>query len=219
MDGNVRDGKKLEMVGVAGKNYPTAKQAIDDTYTTRDGENVSTNLTPNENLFSVDILASKNILDVGCGIGRNLKWIMENTEAHYHGLDPNESMLNFFWQVQDNKWKDRVSLYKDFSTFPNIKFDTVVVTFVFQHIGYRTAEHQMNIDDITREIRKYTHSGTVWFIFEHSGEETDWISRWLENNDINPQVFIKGYKGLEELTHRDWLVDGGHHLLIWKERK
>ncbi len=203
--------KKLEMFGVAARDYKDKEEAIGYTYTTRTGENISTNLTPAENPFSEQILSSKNILDVGCGIGRNLKWIMENTNSHYHGIDPNESMLRFFWEVQDQKWKDRVTLHKDFSTFTNVKFDTVVITFVFQHIGYRPSESQMNIDDITNEIKKYTTGETVWFLFEHQGEEP-WISKWLKNNKIEPHVFIENYGGLEELTHR-----GNHNLIIGKK--
>ena len=47
-------------------------------------------------------------------------WIMENTNATYIGLDPNTTMTNFFWDVQEEQgydikeWKNRFQNYKSF---------------------------------------------------------------------------------------------------------
>ena len=62
----------------------------------------------------------KKICDIGCGVGRNLPWIMENTSAIYVGLDPNTTMTDNFWEVQSqnyniDSWKDRVILCNDFN--------------------------------------------------------------------------------------------------------
>ena len=204
--------KKLESFGIAGINFTDRVLARGFTYTTREDELVPTNLCSKENPFQEEILSAKYILDVGCGIGRNLQWIMENTDAIYVGLDPNESMMQYFWDCQNLMWINRVQLHHNFDTIDkNIVFDVVVSTFVFQHIGYRPNESQMNITDITNSIRKFTKNGTVWFLIEHDGEE-DWIPRWTSENGIIPDIYIRNYTGLEELTHR-----GLHHLIIWKE--
>lgn len=207
--------KKLESFGVAGINFKDKDIARGYTYTTKDDKLVPTNLIPDENPFGDDILNAKYILDIGCGVGRNLEWVMENTDAVYIGLDPNESILQYFWACQNEIWKCRVQLYKNFDEIPNdIIFDVVVSTFVFQHIGFRPNETQMNISDITKEARKFTRDGTIWFLFEHDGEE-DWTERWFSEQNWQPTVYFRNYIGIPELTHRGT----DHHLIILRETK
>src|SRR5204863_1037271 len=101
------------------------------------------------------------------------------------GFDPNDDMLKYFWETQDPKWKDRVTLISSFDDMDQNecgcptyrKFDMVLSTFVFQHIGFRPPVGEMNVSDISNEIKKFTRDGTVWFLFEHQREET-WINRW-----------------------------------------
>lgn len=187
------------------------------TYNTRDNQFPPTRLDMADNPFVADVLAAKHVLDVGCGVGRNLPWIMERTSAHYWGLDPNPVMLDSFWQITEPKpeWMLRSTLVDklDFDTYP-IKpvFDVVVSTFVFQHLGFRAPEGVMNVTDITREILKYTRPGTVWILYEHESEEK-WIGRWCAENNIRPQVWMPNYMGLPELTHRG--ADAA--LVIWKQ--
>jgi SAM-dependent methyltransferase len=200
--------KKLESFGIAGIEFEDSRLARGYTYTTRDDVLVPTNLLPMENPFTKEVLEAKYILDIVCGVGRN-------TDAIYIGLDPNESMLKFCWDWQDTKWKDRVILCKSYDEIPaGVVFDVVVVTFVFQHIGYRPNEQQMNISDITTEARKFTKDGTIWFLYEHEGEE-EWIERWFREQNWQPTVYIRNYTGLPELTHRG----GYHHLIIVRETK
>jgi SAM-dependent methyltransferase len=112
---------KLKKFGVAGKDYEDATSAKGDTYTTLDGGFPPTNLACSDNPFIEELNSSKYILDFGCGVGRNLPWIMENTNAIYIGLDPNTTMTKYFWDVQIEQghdvesWKDRVQLYNDFN--------------------------------------------------------------------------------------------------------
>lgn len=218
--------KTLKKFGVASKNYSSMDYAKGDTYTKADGTFPSTNLACVENPYKEQLKTAKYILDFGCGVGRNLSWIMENTTAHYIGLDPNYEMTQYYWDVQRSEghdvesWKHRVDLYSDFSEIPSdIKFDYVVSTFVLQHLGYRyIVINGLNLTDITQNILSRMNGGAVFFAFEHDSEE-NWIPRWTQENNINLDVYIRSYTGLPELTDRDHTApNGGHHLLIFKKQ-
>jgi cyclopropane fatty-acyl-phospholipid synthase-like methyltransferase len=208
--------KELVKFGVAAKDYDSAQDAASHTYMTRDAQLVPTPLIFGDNPYNKDVEKASIILDLGCGIGRNLPWIMANTSASYIGLDPHPDMHKYFWDVQDEKWKDRVTLVKDFTELATAldgkAIDVVVCTFVFQHIGFRPPEGQMNIADITVETRKLTTPSAVWIMYEHDGEE-DWIGRWITETGVFPQVYMRNYDRIPELSHR-----GNHHLILWKER-
>jgi len=216
--------KRLTKFGVASKNYDDARFARGDTYTRLDDSFPPTNIACNQNPFKEELKTSKYILDFGCGVGRNLPWIMQNTTAHYVGLDPNQNMTQFFWDVQEMEghgisgWKGRVSLFNEFSEIPEeIKFDYVISTFVLQHLGYRyIVINGLNLTEITQNIFSKMNNGAVFFAIEHDSEE-NWIPRWMGENNINPDVYIRSYKGLPELTDRDHTApNGGHHLIIFK---
>jgi hypothetical protein len=77
----------------------------------------------------------------------------------------------------------------------------------------------MNITDITQAILKKTKPGTIFFHIEHDSEE-EWIGRWKEESNIELDVYIRTYKGLPELADRDHTApNGGHHLMIWKNKQ
>jgi len=210
---------ELKKFGVAGKDYENAELAKGDTYTRLDGSFPPTNLACDENPYKDKLKTSKYILDFGCGVGRNIPWIMENTTATYIGLDPNTTMTKFIWDIQDKKWKDRVIICNNFDEIPNnITFDYVISTFVLQHLGYRYGNPSMNLTDMTQAWLSKSRPGTVFFHIEHDSEE-DWIGRWKEENNIEFDVYIRSFKGLPELTDRDETApNGGHHLMIWKNR-
>lgn len=216
--------KKLMKYGIASKNYEDATSARADTYTKSDDSFPSTNLACPENPYKVELTTAKYILDFGCGVGRNLPWVMNNTSAHYVGLDPNTNMTKYFWDVQEKEghdvstWKSRVSLYNEFSEIPNeIKFDYVISTFVMQHLGYRFINFgYFNLTDIMNNIKLRMNNGAVFFAIEHDSEE-DWIPRWQKESNISLDVYIRSYTGLPELTDRDHCApNGGHHLMIFK---
>jgi len=218
---------KFKKYGCAGNDYNNLESAKGDTYTKKDGSFPPTNLACKENPYIKELYNSKYILELGCGVGRNISWIMDNTSAIYVGLDPNNTMTQYIWDVQKaqgydiEKWKNRVIICNSFEDIPNnIKFDYVFSTFVMQHLGYRhNKDDIMNLDEITQNIRSFCHDNTVWFSIEHDSEE-DWIPVWKRNNEINFNVYIRGYKGLPELTDRDHTApNGGHHLFIFKFKK
>lgn len=184
------------------------------TYTTKDDGFPPTPLAFEGNPFNDEIRAAKNILDFGCGVGRNLPWIYENTDAIYYGLDPNPVMLENFWKVTDQKYTKMAFLLKSFEDIPkDMVFDVVVSTFVMQHLGYRAPEGVMDVSDITQEIMKHTRKGTIWFLHEHETEEPGWLDRWFTENDITPDFFELNWSGAPELTHRGNYA----HLVLWRQ--
>lgn len=202
-------------IDLDGREITVPRVARGFTYTTKDDEFPSTDLTC-DNPYAEDVLSAKNILDFGCGVGRNLPWIAENTNAIYYGLDPNQVMLDNFWKVTDQKYTDMAFLLKSFDDIPEgMVFDVVVSTFVMQHLGYRAPEGSMNVTDMTQEIMKYTREGTIWFLLEHEMEEPGWLDRWFTENDIEPHVFIMNYGGQPDLIDRGQYS----HLVIFKETK
>lgn len=212
----------MKAFGVASKTYLSAEEAKGDTYTKNDGSFPPTNLFCKENPYKKEAQQAQYILDFGCGVGRNMPWVMMNTNAVYVGLDPNETMLYHFWNVQEEngfskeEWGDRVILCKDFSQISEgVKFDYIISTFVLQHLGYRY-NNEFNLNNIAQAVFTYSNKGAIWFALEHDSEE-DWIPRWTIENNINLEVYIRGYKGLPELTDRDNTApNGGHHLMIFK---
>lgn len=219
--------KKLKKFGYAGMDYSDSETARGNTYTTRLNEYPSTNMACYDNPFKEQLKSAKYILDFGCGVGRNLQWIMENTTANYVGLDPNTNMTQFFWDVQRmdrgdvEHWKERVTVVNEFSEIDsNIKFDYVITTFVLQHLGYRyNVEDGYNLTEITKNILSRMNMNAVFFAIEHDSEEP-WIDKWLQECDINLDVYIRSYKGLLELTDRDHTApNGGHHLMIFRKLK
>lgn len=209
--------KQFKGFGVANKWYNNAQEAAGDTYTTNDGNLTPTPLVFNDNPFNEQVKNAKNIFEIGFGVGRNVKWIMENTNANYYGVEPNPTMFDNFWEFNDEKYKDRIFIYQHLSELSGVKIDVVLSTFVFQHIGFRPDENTMNITDITNYIRHFTVSGTIWLLLEHDSEE-HWIERWFKEHNITPDVYIRNYKGIPEMTHRDHTTKDGHHLIIWKEK-
>lgn len=219
--------KTLKKFGYAGSDFTDLTTARGDTYTTKLDEFPSTNIACDENPFREQLETTKYILDFGCGVGRNLRWIMENTDANYIGLDPNTNMTQFFWDVQYKEhgsivdgWRDRVTVINDFSQIPLVvKFDYVISTFVLQHLGYRyIVINGMNLTDITQQILSLMNDGAVFFTLEHDTEEL-WIDRWVRECNIKLDVYIRSYEGLPELTHRDHCTYDGHHLMIFRKHK
>lgn len=200
------------MFGLGGVVYDSVEDARGNTYTTSADEYPPTRLVIPENPFNADVLSAKTVIDFGCGTGRNLPWVMENTAAHYVGIEPNPSMRDYFWEVQDHKYKDRVSVISDFSEYTFDAADVIISTFVLMHLGYRAPHGVMNITDITQELIKLGKEGTVWVMFEHEREER-WQDRWFYENNVSPDVYIKSYRGWPELLHRG--LD--HNLIIWKQ--
>jgi ubiquinone/menaquinone biosynthesis C-methylase UbiE len=206
--------KLLLPFGIASREMKSLDDACNETYRTKNNKLIPTPIICKSNPYVTEFKNSYHILEIGCGIGRNTSYILDNTNAIYYGIEPNSSMRKYFWNVVPLRYHDRVSLLADFSPLSvlSFSFDYVICTFVFQHITYRPTGNVMNIDEITKEIRKYTTTGTIWFMLEHENEENNWISKWLETHEFTPSVYIKNWREFPELCDR-----GDHNLLIIKE--
>jgi SAM-dependent methyltransferase len=212
---------KLVPYGMAAGKYGNLSCACGEAYANK-GKLIRTPFVFLESPYNNKVLQCKNVFEIGCGVGRNIMWWMENTNANYFSVEPNPYMRQFV-TVHDptcNKlffpeWKKRVNVVDDFEGLPKPhKFDVVISTYVFQHLGYRNPTGVMNIDEITSKIKEFTDPGTIWILIEHEREEPGWIAKWLHNNGFGPpDLFIKDYKTCPELLYR-----GLHHLIITQQK-
>lgn len=210
--------KKLDAYGVAAIDFESLEMAKAYTYDDNNRSFPPTPLIFPENPFNQDIAKAKNILEIGCGVGRNLPWVLNSTSAKYYGIEPNPSMMKYFNELNVNHDKNRFELHTSFETLPNITFDVIFVTFVFQHITYRPSGSSMNVDDITKKAFEYASDSTVFLLIEHDLEEEGWIEKWFENNKILSDVYLrqwtrKGKCSVQSLTDR-----GTHDLIIFKKK-
>jgi cyclopropane fatty-acyl-phospholipid synthase-like methyltransferase len=210
--------KNLNAFGIASIEFDNLDMAKAYTYDDALGTFPPTPLLLKENPFNDEVLQAKSILEVGCGIGRNLPWILQHTRAKYFGLEPNPSMVKFFNDHHRNIQSERFEIHEDYRTLPKMKFDIVLITFVLQHITYRPQGDSMNVDDIIQMCFEFSHPDTVFILIEHEFEEEGWMSKWFKNNQIFPDVYIrnwtrKGKCSVTELTDR-----GSHDLIIFKRK-
>jgi SAM-dependent methyltransferase len=205
--------KILKPLGASGQPHETPNHAVHACYLTRDGQFPPTNLDFDSNPLNNEIPTADIILDFGCGVGRNLPWIMEKTKAKYIGIDPNPSMRQFFWAIQDPKYLNRVELYPDIASLPEgMHFDVVLSTFTLQHIGYMTMGDTMDTTDIIKALRAFTTNFTIWIALENDTEDPGWITRMTTECEMAFIQYERNFKGLPELTHR-----GDFHLMIWQD--
>lgn len=213
--------KILTPYGVASKPYPDLHSAASDTYTLSDGTLWSTRLTFDGNPFNERILKAQNVFEIGCGVGRNVPWIMQQTKANYFAVEPNDHMREHFFRqeaaigkVFQSDWLPRCRVFKNFDDLDRnctARFDLVLCTFVFQHIGYRPQPPVMNVGDITRMIRRNTTHGTIWFVYEHQIEEPGWLFRWLSETNFSWFFLDNKFSKIPDLLHR------GYHTLVLAE--
>jgi SAM-dependent methyltransferase len=210
--------KKLNAYGIASLDFPNIEMAKAYTYDDAQGTFPPTPLIFDENPFNHEIANAKNILEVGCGVGRNLKWTIENGLAKYYGIEPNPSMMKYFSIQNKDLPADRFEIHSSFETLPQIKFDVIFFTFVLQHITYRPENESMHVDHIIQKCFEFASDNTVFLLIEHEQEEPGWLEKWFKNNDILPDVYIrdwtrKGRCSVPSVTDR-----GSHDLIIFKKK-
>jgi len=198
--------------------FQNKDEAMGWTYTANDGSIPSFPLDFEDNPYSDECMNAKNLFEIGMGVGRNAIGIHKNTNIHYHGLEPNESMGKWFWEWNDKKYEERTSLYTNWDEIEKgTKFDVMLSTFVLQHITYKNPS-AWNVSDIVNKMKEYAHEDTTWILYEHDGEYGGWIDKMFNECGITPEVYQRGYTGIEDHTHRDNSVGNrqGHHLIIWR---
>ena len=193
--------------------HPSLEFAKSAVYQKDDGTWPPTPLIFPDNPFNEDILEAETIFDYGAGCGRNYPWVRDNTKARYVGLEPNATMRDWFWH--QNKLEANIEMWENLSElerFNTLKFDVVICTFVFQHLGYKFTDDTdtMNLTDITKSIQRMCNPGAVWIMYEDE-REGSWIQRWKYECDITFDVFKPDYLWQPDLADR-----GPHHLMIWR---
>lgn len=206
---------KLIPYGIAGRQFTDAEDAKGNTYTEQSGNWPPTRLIHEDNPYSDVVKDAKYILEIGVGCGRNVPYILEETEADFYGIDPNESQLCHFWHyfpVWLNDQKHRVHLYRDFTELPEgVTYDVIFSVATLMHLGYRY-NVRPNITDIVQSALKVLRPGGILWMLEHEREEA-WQERMLTECAIEPDVYEKYYTGLPEMTHRGTDMN----LIIWKK--
>lgn len=207
---------KLVAYGFTGSmRFDTAAAAAYWTYQTRDGRLVPTPLDfpgiDRRDEVRETVERASAVMEIGCGIGRNMPWIMDHSAAHFYGVEPNADMFRFFWDVQDRKHAPRVTLSPEL--FPEtVKADVVLTVMALQHLAVKPPAGAMDHVEITREvIRRNCRPGTLWVHFE-SECDGDWLNDWTRACGITPLVYWRNYDGIPELNHRL----STHHLIVWR---
>jgi SAM-dependent methyltransferase len=93
----------------------------------------------------LEICPSGRRLDFGCGIGRVLRYLPDDTD----GYEPNEGMRQFIpeW-IPDSKHK----IYTRFQDLPKNCYDCIFEILVFQHI--QQDEYRQIVRDLRRILKK-----------------------------------------------------------------
>ncbi len=208
--------KVLRPYGLAAHEMQSPDMAKYWAYTRNDDSFPPTPIVFPENPFNDVVKAARECLEIGCGNGRNFPAVIEQTEARYSGIDPNGSMLRMFRDshpdLDPRVFEERCYLAQDFDDgVRSRRYDLVLTTFVFQHLGFRAPAGMMNIADITRDVLQLMTPGAVWILFEHEEEEA-WIDRWRRECGIDLAVYERFFEGFPALNDRGMV----HHLMIYR---
>ena len=99
-----------------------------------------------------------NILDFGCGIGRNLQFLSETFKnSNIYGFDPSVKSIRV---AKKNKLK--CFLFSDWKKKPSVKFDLILIANVMHHID--PSEHLRYLRICLKSLSK---DGEI-YIFEHN---------------------------------------------------
>ena len=179
--------KHLKKFGYGGVDYTNMADARGNTYTTSDNRHPTTNFACQDNPYTEQLYSAKYILDFGCGVGRNLSWIMENTNAHYVGLDP-KADNHPLYDTQRNFYNKHTSFFEhdkssEFHICPAEEFDfskyNLFFDMVFTSPPYFNVEHYSQDD--TQSFKRYK-SVEMW--------NTEFLHKVLTN--IYPAVKLNG---------------------------
>lgn len=129
----------------------------------------------------------KKILEVGCGFGRNIKFLIENEikAEKIEGSDISQKMIKFAKKyVNDKRVKFRVAEVSELP-YKDKEFELVLVHGVFMHVKPK------NIENAIKEVLRVS-SGYV-LIFE-------------QNYNGNEYTFVHDYEGLLK-TSKGKIID------------
>lgn len=115
--------------------------------------------------YKIDLIAKtigfkpKNILEYGCGIGRNIPYLKkEFPESNIYGYDPSFKSLSYAlkkYNYLNNLDKAQIDKYLNF-------FDLIICSGVYHHIKKNEREKT------TREIFELAKNEGLFYVFEHN---------------------------------------------------
>lgn len=161
--------------------------------------------------YKIDIIkkyidgAPKKILEYGCGIGRNLKYLSRHFEhSSIYACDISQRSLEI---AKDDNPSVKFFLL-DHDTITE-KFDLILVALVFHHIGPGLRKN------VIRDIGNLLAEGGNLFIFEHNPYNP--VTRHLVNTCIfdDDAVLLKKRELVKLLTEANLSIDAWRYTLFF----
>lgn len=190
----------IRRVGVGEKRFMnklwvTAAEKQDDMalmHTILTAANKPAEFTPEAGILSrFDTTAKLRVLDFGCGMGRNTKWMVQNTAWEAWGYDSGV-MLG-----RARKWlgpaASKMRLYSEWEGFKRQKFDIVFAFIVFQHI--RLEELRGYLRDLTQITKKLVV----------------WGRRYNDEKGANNWPIVQEFFDIKDLDGGEFRIDGDPH--------
>jgi len=130
---------------------------------------------------------AKNVLEIGCGCGRNAQFFSNkeyNTEhIKYYGIDTSETSLKYFYNNSYYKLsKDLYYTTKELDeTILSIKYDLIFTCYTLQHIGINKDVGAYTSIELTEKLLKNLKTNGYWISYEHRIGQNRWNPKeWLE---------------------------------------
>jgi SAM-dependent methyltransferase len=131
-------------------------------------------------LFSRYLLEAKNVLEIGCGCGRNAQFFgkeKHNTKhIKYFGFDVSKEALNLFYSNkywENSKESHYTSQEIDDEILKN-KYDLIFSSYVFQHIGIGSPDGIHDSLSITSTLFPKLNKNGYIVLFEQMTGQNNW---------------------------------------------
>ena len=135
---------------------------------------------------------ASNVLEIGCGWGRNAQYFINEKHINYYSFDPSPTSLMYFKRL--NLSSDRFYISHDLDNkITSNKYDLIFSTFVLQHVGFLPGntlvdDNTLDSESLTQTLLQNLKVGGFWVSYEsrcgQMGWNPDvWLKRIFENND------------------------------------
>lgn len=130
---------------------------------------------------------ASNVLEIGCGWGRNAQFFRKENHINYFAFDASSAALKFFDLLKLPKNRFFVSQTINKKILER-EYDLIYSTLVLQHIGFKTSNDQIDSEDIANMLLPSLKVGGFWVSYELNVGQNNWNpDLWLykvfENND------------------------------------
>lgn len=166
---------------------------------------------------------TKNVLEIGCGTGRNAQFFLNQTDhINYYGFDQSKTSLKYFkknkyWDFTDKEHRFYVSNEVDEKILGQ-KYDLIFSTFVLQHIGFTSPVGIHNATSLTECLFDYLKVDGYWMSYELSQGQNEWNPFiWANSFEVFEPPKFKRVRH-EINTRLEGSSDGpDYHLIIFKK--